>query len=246
MDIYKVNPNSGYIIKEGATFRADMYASLIPDVQKVENDVRALTCLDDIIAYMVAENGILQGKTALYVAWSSINTLIQDFTYVNPYWHVGGNGTDHVIVTSVGGMEMSTDMSVVDTRWYIPDAYRIVSNYGSGLLNYYYAALTAEGNVKAVDYIAVMDMYILDFVRAVAMHNFEFWYSYNKNNGTAVYSEWAYLWSYIGAANTGYQYNGSVANYSWPGDWRLPNALYSATDIDTIVNYLQYMMWHQT
>ena len=147
--------------------------------------------------------------------------------------------TGHITTTNADGAVLSTDVLADDARWYIPDALRV-----NALINHYFyneltAATTTEG------YMAVVDKYVVDVVKATALNNYEFWYWFNRNSGKSVANEWWYLWTCIGVEGE-FVYNGCVTGYVWAGQFRLANGLYSCTDYDTIVSNFVWMRDNQT
>ncbi|MBR2968627.1 MAG: InlB B-repeat-containing protein, partial [Clostridia bacterium] len=235
MDAYVVAYNT-LVEKSYGKYFATSFGELNEIVIAMTEEVNALASLDEVIDYMVEENNALQAQIAKFVTWSTLNTLAQDLTanHLIPYVAIGEDG--HATTKNADGTVLTTNVFEVDQRWYIPDAFRLVSSYGKGLYGYFYDDLTANGNATAAEYLAVGDKYVDDIVKAVAINNYEFYYWYCRNTygADSVYSEWWYLWKYYGAANTGYAYTGSVSNYSWPGDWRLPEGLHNIPNGDSI------------
>ena len=238
MNVYKLQ--EGWVKKVSNMFAAENYSDLSDSVAAAVEGVNALESVSAIEAFVKAENGAIKTEMSLHANWNSVVDLAKDFTatYLLPY--VGYTAeTGHITTTNADGAVLSTDVLADDARWYIPDALRV-----NALINHYFyneltAATTTEG------YMAVVDKYVVDVVKATALNNYEFWYWFNRNSGKSVANEWWYLWTCIGVEGE-FVYNGCVTGYVWAGQFRLTNGLYSCTDYDTIVSNFVWMRDNQT
>jgi len=145
-----------------------------------------------------------------------------------------------------------------DTRWWVPNAYMLRSNWDApnnlGVLDMLEKEVAETNDFDAIYNIPTK--YIDDIVRALSFKGVEFyyWHEYNKDSESVYPPFDHFLYTYYGAKGAGFEYVGDVfEDYTWSQDFRLTGVFFKngegslvTDDVNQIMAYYTWMLTHQT
>ena len=235
LPVYGIGADS-LIHKETVVYEAQYIAALQTEYNQIKVALNGCADLSEAIAYFTAYEGNIRGLLAREGVWDSLYRLPGEMSEMLLYPYIGTE-EDSVPVVELAGMTIQRDIYARDSRWYIPSGYMIYSGQGGansqGILDFLNTELVALQNGAPEDYLAIADRYITDIVRAVCMHDIEYFhaYWYNKTGAGSVTNIWQFIWTYTGImAESPFVYVGCVDGYVWTGDQYRLNATFFKPD----------------